>query len=468
MAKIKYRRIGVGITAMYLALAIILSFYFIFLNNSMLILYSFIFFIVLGLAIAINDRYVKYSVSASVGIIVAASLIYLFFQKGMYSAFAINLAIIGYYLLISVVIAIFSATVADNSKLHPGKKLAKALRGNERVIYAALFLVGILALFMPMWPAGSYINYAILPHATIHILGISYPGKQGHYGPYLLMLNLSNYSSVVNPQGSNLRLVYQNGTMAKAAEYNIGGIQVGNYTEEVLLESPLSNRSDLNIYFFPFNATYSSDFSAMRAGAFIRNATNSSTVDLSMGNLSNVNYKAVNETITAYAVKRSSSVSNYTITLLPYYDLQTVCSMGNDSTSYLNFTSNQTISMFLFRNISDFSLSTAYSNTSNPTYDSYIGRFSQNSYAKYINTTHLHEESSLDGCVYYSFVTSNETRIDVQASQKYIYYIPYTEAKSFALPTIENATQRRTSFVWDSIAYTFYTALDNESANAQA
>ena len=124
--------------------------------------------------------------------------------------------------------------------------------------------------------------------------------------------------------------------------------------------------------------------------------------------------------------------------------------------------------MFLFSNISDFSLSTTGSSTPNPTYDSYLGRFSQNSYAKYINATHLHEKFSLDGCVYYSFVTSNETRIDVQASQKYIYYIPYTEAKSFALPTIENATQRRTSFVWDSIAYTFYTALDNESANAQA
>ncbi|MGC8537525.1 MAG: hypothetical protein ACP5MZ_00890 [Candidatus Micrarchaeia archaeon] len=467
MAKIKYRRIGILIAAIYIVLASILSFYFIFLNNSILILYSFAFFIALGLAIAHNDRYIKYSISASIGIIVVSSLMYFFFQKSVYSTFAINLAIIGYYLLISVVIAIFSATVADNSNMHPGKKLVKMLKGHERAIYAALAVVAILALFLPIWPSSSYINYAILPHATIHISSISHGSSQGHDGPYLLVLNLSNYSSVVNPQGSNLRLVYQNGTKAMAAEYNIGGIQVGNYTEEVLLESPLSNGSDINLYFYPFNATYSSDFLAMSAGAFIRNATNSSVVSLSIGNLSNVKYRAVNETITAYAVKHGSSSSNYTITLLPYYDLQTECSMGNDSVSYLNFTSNHTVSMFLFSNISDFSLSTTSSSTSNPTYDSYLGRFSQNSYSKYINTTRLNEKFGLSGCIYYSFVTGNETRIAVQASQKYIYYLPYTEVKSFALPTIENATQKRTSFVWDSIAYTFYTALNNESTNAQ-
>ena len=74
MAKIKDHYIGIGIAAMYLALAIILSFYFIFLNNSVLILYSFAFFVVLGFAIAHNDRYLKYSISASIGIIVASSL----------------------------------------------------------------------------------------------------------------------------------------------------------------------------------------------------------------------------------------------------------------------------------------------------------------------------------------------------------------------------------------------------------
>ena len=462
MAKIKDHHIGIGIAAMYLALAIILSFYFIFLNNSVLILYSFAFFVVLGFAIAHNDRYLKYSISASMGIIVASSLIYFLFQKGMYSTFVINLAIIGYYMLISVVIAIFSATVADNSNLHPWKKPSKVLKRYERPIYISLAVIAILALLLPIWPAGNYINYAILPHATIHISSISHPGLQGRDGPYLLVLNLSNYSSVVNPQGSNLRLVYQNGTRAMAAEYNIGGIQVGNYTEEVLLESPLVNGSDLILYFYPFNATYSSDFYAMRPAAFLRNATNSSVVGLSIGNLSNVRYRTVNETITAYAVKHSSSISNYTITLLPYYDLQTECSMGNDSVVYLNFTSNHTVSMFLFSNISDFSTSTISSN-SNPTYNSYLERFSQNSYAKYINTTRLHEKFNLNGCIYYSFVTSNETRIDVQASQKYLYYLPYSEVRSFTLPTIENATQKRTNFVWDSIAYTLSASLNNES-----
>ncbi len=466
MAKIKDHYIGIGIAAMYLALAIILSFYFIFLNNSVLILYSFAFFVVLGFAIAHNDRYLKYSISASMGIIVASSLMYFLFQKGMYSTLVINLAIIGYYLLISVVIAIFSATVADNSNLHPWNRLSKVLKRYERPIYISLAVIAILALLLPIWPAGNYINYAILPHATIHISSISHPGPQGRDGPYLLVLNLSNYSSVVNPQGSNLRLMYPNGTRVIAAEYNIGGIQVGNYTEEVLLESPLINGSDLILYFYPFNATYSSDFYAMRPAAFLRNATNSSVVSLSIGNLSNVRYRTVNETITAYAVKHGSSISNYTITLLPYYDLQTECSMGNDSIVYLNFTSNHTVSMFLFSNISDFSSSTTSSNL-NPTYDSYIGRFSQNSYAKRINTTRLHEKLNLNGCVYYSFVTGNETRINVQVSQKYLYYLPYSEVRSFTLPTIENATQKRTSFVWDSIAYTLSASLNNESNNTQ-
>ncbi|EQD59442.1 conserved hypothetical protein, membrane [mine drainage metagenome] len=423
-----------------------------------MILYSFLFFVVLGLVAAHKYKYTEYVVIASIGIIVISSLAYFSIPNGTYAAFAINLAIIGYYLLISAVISIFASIIAENNNLHIGKRVAKAFAGKQKQIYAFMIAIGILFLVLPLWPDGSFINYSVLPYAALHITSVNQPAHAYSNGTYLLIINLSNYSSVINPQGSNIRLVYQNGSAIKAAEYDAGGIRVGNYTEDILLESAIHNSSTIYLYFYPYNATYSRNFSPMPLKAFDAHSQNASVINVTLGSLSNVLYKTVNRTITAYAVKHGNSTSSYPITLLPYYDLQAICNMGNDTVASINFTSNNTVSFFMFNNISDFTASTV---NITPSYRTYLKSFSQNSETSELNLTYGNKQFNLTNCLYYSFVTNSETRIAIHTTQNYIYYTPYSITKSFALPSIGDATQRHENFVWNSIIYTFFNSTRN-------
>ncbi|MEM0149405.1 MAG: hypothetical protein QXW10_00715 [Candidatus Micrarchaeaceae archaeon] len=460
MAGERWRIIVIITAALYAAIAGILSFYFVFFNNSTIILYSFLVFVALGLIIAHKEKFIKLSTLASISIIVISSLAYLYVQKNAYSAFAINFAIIGYYLLISTVIALFASIVAADNNMHPLKKAASALAAQRRYLFPLLLAIGALAIALPLWPMGSAINYSILPHASLYINSIDNPMNQTQNSTYLLIINLSNYSKFTNPQGSNLRIKYPNGTDVRAAEYDIGGIQVGNYTEKMLIESHISNGSVLEIYFLPFNYSFGANFSSITAKRFDSKANGSYTVASTIGNISGVIYKQVNETITAYAANKMTNYDNYTFELLPPYSLQTVCSMGNYSHVTINITSNKTMSVFFFDNLSDFSDSVVNVSQS---YGSYLRAFGANGEKRVINASNMHESLALNGCIYYSLVVENQTRIALHTVQNYISYTPYTEVKSFELPSLPKAMQKRSGFVWDSIYYTFVHAVYNES-----
>ena len=463
MSDTRRRTINMIIIVLYAAIAGILSFYFVFFNNSTIILYSFLAFVALGLAIAHKEKFIKLSTIVSISIIAISSLIYFNVQKNAYSAFAINFAIIGYYLLISTVIALFASIIASDNNMHPLKKVAKGLANKQQYILPLLLAIGVLVLMLPLWPMGSSINYSILPSASLYINGIYNPINQTQNSTYLLIINLSNYSKVVNPQGSNIRIAYPNGTNVRAVEYNIGGIQVGNYTQKILIESHISNGSVLKLYFLPFNSSFGANFSSMPAKSFDRIANESYTVASTVGNLLGVRYKPANETITAYAADKMTDYNNYTFELLPPYNLQTICSMGNYSHVAINITSNKTLSIFFFNNISDFTNSAV---NASPSYGAYLKAFSRNSEKRVINASSISESFALNDCVYYSFVVENQTRITQHAVQNYISYIPYTEVKGVELPSIVRATQKNSGFVWDSIDYTFLRAVQNATRNA--
>lgn len=496
-------RVAVGIS--FLLLALLLSFYFIFINSSTLILYSFLAFIALGVAISHRPAYIEYALSVSMGLIVASSLLYfsipayalyvgsivvlgamlvlgiksrynvvlvavlivlaLFTASAAakYNTFTINMAIIGYYLLISVVIAEFASIITENSRLRLWHKIAKAYSAREEYYNAAFLAIALLLIFLPIWPMGKAVNVSLLPYANITITGINSSANLNNSSNYLLKLNLSMYSQFISNGGSNIRFAYGNSTSIYAIVDNLSSASAPLTHRYVLLNARIRNGSIIRIYFFAINTSFDNHMKSEPNPNFDTSALNSSILAVSTGAVSNARYKIVNVTATYYSNVNASTSQNYTLTLYPYYNLQSVCSEGNSSTAIISMQSTTPVSMFVFNNLSDYSAATV---GVQPSYTDYLKEFSSDSFAKDLNFTNASIKFGLQGCHYYSFVVnSSKAVIHVRYTQDYVYKKPYLGTKEQKLPTISDVEYGVKSFFWNSAGYIYARAATNKSIN---
>ena len=283
-------KIAIGIS--FLLLALLLSFYFIFINSSILILYSFLAFIILGVAISHRPVYIEYALSVSMGLIVASSLVYFgiptyalyvgsivmlggmlilgirskynavlvavliviaFFTASAtakYNTFTINMAIIGYYLLISVVIAEFASMITENSRFKWWHKIARVYLAKEKYYNATFLAIALLLLFLPIWPMGEAVNVSLLPYANMTITGINSSANLNNSSNYLLQLNLSMYNQFISDGGSNIRFAYGNSTHISAIVDNLSSASAPLTHRYVLLDAHIRNGSLIRVYFF--------------------------------------------------------------------------------------------------------------------------------------------------------------------------------------------------------------------------
>lgn len=433
----------------YLIISFIFLSYFLILNNSMFILLSLIIFIILSFVIVLKDRYLKYVMALSLVFIIISSLLYFkvsFIAIGIalvvfsfYLVFFshktamwlklmvmlcisiplifdamnvedlnlfVNLSIIGYYLLISLTIAVIIRVVPSDSTKLKFRRIKNELvsYSSSYNFYILVFLVGIMILILPIYPMRPSFNLNLLPYSTI-VTTVPRGYNVSNYT--YLILNLSEFKGYGAYNLSSLGFYYD-GRFVYAHFYksNKNLSQV-----PVILDLPPENRS-MKLYFFvPPNVSKSelnlSDFKLPSEPL----ATKVSTV-------SNYKYKSNTRNYSVYFKLNETYESNHT--LLKYFYPLSLCESDYQNLDSYAIQGNHSFDLFIFKNDSQLNKAIISSNASDYNYSNSTKIFGlyQRSFEKLpissLNITHYEFNlSSLhEGCINYVILTNRTIKIE--------------------------------------------------------
>lgn len=391
--------------------------YFVMLNNAEFILASFIGFVVLSFVVFRSRRNTIVVVVCSFAFIFSSLVLYHLAASLQFLSpeLGISLSIIGYYLFITVVIALFINTLYEHDTIHKSKisRLVNAFKTNVGSNLAPIMLcVGIMLLVLPIWPVGTQIHLSKLPYTVVTITGIANPSNQS--GLYMINLNLSAYASILNPQRSNMLLYYNDG---RPINIHIIGIAPPANDIPIIISDnyTISKNTTLLLYFTSFgtgfgNHTILSNYNASDQPIYL-NAMTSPLLNALAYSTSVVRYNG-------YAKGNNTAYMN--ISALPYYELENICAPGtaHNATIYFNTTKNE--SLFVFSNESA-EINAVHRGNNQISYAYYIARFTNYSTARIINRTSGTISVSYNrDCLDYAFVNRHEQNTTVIIRSSYI------------------------------------------------
>ncbi|EET90248.1 MAG: hypothetical protein LVQ97_05040 [Candidatus Micrarchaeales archaeon] len=476
-----YSNLAVAVCYVIFALFLL---YFVVLNNSYFILYSFVLFVALGVMLSIYEKFTDLSIGIAIAIIVGSSVAYFstataiavysfaalafyaafllftdvrdsrinltiaiaaFLPAGLYSAgiagsgpLVINVAILGYYLLISVVLGIFLSMVYSESRLEKAALRLKAwIKRSSAGISICLIIIGVALLFGPVWPTGTHYNLAATPHAAI---GLKVPS--GAFNSTYVSLNLTPYRYLLNGNFSNMRFY----AGAAAINASVVGVPVSVKNVTVLLYANSSRLRSENgrimIYFFPYNSSFGKSLAAGYNVSHLNRSAASEPV--SYENITGM-YSLVNKTIRQLKPVLMFRNTSKSEKIYPYFSFSQECVPGFGASARFNITSNATFSMFLLKNLSDLSKA-ELTNASGPSYDYYIKSFERYSYRKYVNVTKVSSSvQDTPQCVSLVLLPKNESVVKISVLMSY--YVNETTNLTISVPSMfSNATRYRSAF----------------------
>lgn len=458
MKRIRY--LGHASIALWVVLAVLFVAEFVVLNNATFILYSFVAFIAIGILLAIFEKQQINVLAIAIVFIVSASIAYTeatnklviysllalllllitmftivrFRKYTLYSLLAfilldlfrkgpvVNVAIIGYYLLISIVIALVANTLSKTNRLRIGKKATLFIQKNSKRIYLIATAFALLLLVSPIWPVYTHVNLNAMPYADLRI------NSNGTYinNTILIVLNISHYSNFINQNFSNIRFAYggrEVPALALPSESN-------NYDRYFLLEPNTQIENRLTLYFLPTSSGF---------GRYLKQNTTTSSIPaftVSLQGPYNVrDYVHVNTTY--YATVPFSKSIEFNETVFPPYQLTpTICNPGRNQSTTIEVRSNNTSSFFVFLNGTSFSKAILVYTT--PTYVYYVNRFSNYSRIRILNSTRGKLNISYNQmCIYLAVVPEKSTRINVKLNSSY--YAPKLFTETIIEPAIPRA-----------------------------
>ncbi len=428
--------------SMLLALSVAIVFlgYFVITNNSYFILYSFPLFVLLGIFGSFGKKLSTYEIVGALSFITAGSILYIasssFAYYGIFSIiafiaiyiihlkkefsiylysffalpdllyslgfwrnqnFAINAAIIGYYLLIAAVLSIFLSTVFEDSRNYKAieKRLSRLIK--ERKTYYVLAAISLVILVFPVWPTGITINTHELPSVKISTNN-SYIMPSNNSGlEYISVLMPHNeYLNYTDSNFSNAEFFYQNGKAINATLHEVN--ETFNYTASLEInKSMVKNQAYVYLYFMPLSYKYN--------GTTYGHAIIS--INKSFEVLGPATYygRYVTRKISVPITKSTTTYRNISVFVAPYYQFGSYCAPGFNITysTKLNFSSN--MSFFELKNSSDFiSAIGNYTGTIN----SLMASLKSNSFGHFINTRHVDTSfPTYNSCMFYVLVSQN-------------------------------------------------------------
>ena len=339
-----------------------------------------------------------------------------------------NTAILGYYILISSVMALIIGSSSLKQKI--GRRMASIYsRENAGKAAIALIAAAVVLLALPIWPSYVPIRYSGLPYAsfTLDAVNVSQPT---HY----ISINATRLSLYVDYNLSNMAL-YVDGRSVPAAV--LGGADLQYEKAIIYVEgAPLTAGENVDVYFLPF------DYSGVQVSQRVSESNfipyRVPALRAEFASLHNVgSYTNVTKTYTeSYRANRTSSSK---IAIEPPYFVDTLCPSGSNESLQLSIRTNGTASVFLLSGISNFSraVSESYSNYS---YQAYLRSFDSNSYYSHLNVTSTYFNKTLDSCMYYAIVPEHAVLAQVQRNESY--YLNRSVSVTLKAPSILSSSAR--------------------------
>ncbi len=502
--------------ALYIALSLLFIAYFVVLNNDSFILYSFAAFVALGFVLALFSNWQAHALSVALVLIAASSLAYagiyssiaayslaalavlsfavmfvqvrkyalyllwalalpiLFYVEKINAALVINVAIIGYYLLISVVIALFANMVAAGNSLHIGSRLHASIMRHRNGIYALALALALFIFFMPFWPSGYHIVINTLPYANISI--------QQHGALYAISFNASKYQGIENSSMGNIRVLAGN-RFLKAYVWRKATFADNNVT---IIFNGSKGIDSARIYFMPtalneteqtearissisFYNAYNSSLIRVNSSVFHALYANSTKLPGGIASIENIGKGIKNETVTYTLLQKESNAFNETVPITPYYMMQGACSMGNDSAINISVRSNGSISAFMMGSFSNMTNATSANASGAPSgYSQFLSRCMKSSYRHMLNSTNITISESLKGCTYYIITSPVPVKIALKENQTYYSYIQNTKTMEVPYVFYTGGLKGESSFLSGSLVYLankYESELSNNSAS---
>lgn len=441
--------------ALYVSTAIAFASYFVILDNQAMILYSFALFVILGLFASIYSKLIKDLLSLSIVLIISSSITYFVITKALfpyvgavlalsvaivsfnlfgrynayailalflpvffyamkfnvYTNFAINVAVLGYYLLISAVIAASLSSIFSYNRLKFVGRIKKTVKSRGNACTLAVFVFAIALVVVPIWPLG-YINLAKLPYANMYLEG----AINRTAAVYAISFNAPQYYALENSNMSNIRFSYANGKRINAAMLNKtrnGSVTIFMHLNGTLLGS--QNR--ILLHFLPYGTTFNSSLELIQPENVSGNLSAAVPILYTSGTPANAEYSYYNVTRRYPVVRHHTYNISTNSSMLPYYMIQSICPSGQNATVNVSIRSDAKVSTFV---IADLSLLTRLKNRNPENYRNYLAAFIGNSTDSAVNTRHANLAINLSDCTYY-VVTSNVTT-DVSITEQISFY----------------------------------------------
>lgn len=458
--------------------AILIAANFIIAGSPSFILYSFLFFVVLAFIISANDHSIRTAVIFAIALIVAgaigyanisvlklsglgapiflfafviAAVVSIYAELGILRTAAIsgsvlvafleylaapaesvllstNAAILGYYLLISSVIALLIASSSLSQWIE--RRIASISSGKNSIkaAYVLIVFVAIL-LVLPIWPSYVPIRASGLPYASFTI-----EPANGSQPTNYISINATRLSLYADYNLSNIAL-YINGMSVPAVVLGNANLQYENAI--IYIEgAPPAVGEKMDIYFLPF------DYSGVQTPQRVSESNFTPyRVTALHAKFASLTYHGsyTNVTRTYTESYRSNHSSSSKIVVYPPYFVNPVCPSGSNESLQLLIHTNVTSSLFLLSGESNFSraVSESYSNYS---YSSYLRSFGANSYAKYLNATSAYFNKTLDSCMYYAIVPEHPALVQIQTNESY--YLNKSVTETLKAPSILSTSAR--------------------------
>jgi hypothetical protein len=355
-----------------------------------------------------------------------------------YQDFIINIAIIGYYLLISTVFGILIGMIIGEKKIEKiSTKILKNISRHKKPYSLAALSIAVIILFYPFWPVNYQLILGNIPYATMHI-------DNNYSGLIYIPFNPKNFSSFENYNLNNIRF-FSNGKELNA--YISSGSNINNISQFILNASA----SDINVYFFPYNTTFNETLKQLPSKEFLNLKKNSTTVYYNISAVTNANYKNVNKTLNYSLLQLENGSKSTKVTVYPYYLPQTLCPEANITVFKLQINSTSPISLFFMNSTKNFSKAIAGVPAG---YNNYISSFMNESYGSKIGFTNWTINMTKNpNCVYYTIIANITTNVTLKEDMSYYVEIPMHKVVSNKLGIINSNKGFIYGSIFESIPY---------------
>ncbi len=395
-------------------LALLFLSYFIIMDNSLMILASLILFIALSFVIIAEDKYMNITLGLAIAFLYASSAVYFkvpeFIMVFLISAYTlvlifvgskirlstkiilfiafavpmlasalgfeadenltVNIGIIGYYLLISIAIAVTIRVISSKERGVFSSKLSsyyKTLNSTPFFIIAAIICV--IILLLPIYPAHPSFNPSLLPYSTLRINASSKANFTYVY------LNLSKFKNLEVYNASSIGFYTLSG---KPVNADIAKSIKTLSSVPVMLNISSSNTTLEMRFFVPKNESHT-----------IQDLPSINIMPTGTSRVSNVSKFSYRNKTISYDIYKKVNYTEYLgiEKFQKYYTYDSICKSDYPNSYAFKLNGSHPFSIFQFSNASSFDH--ALINSKNNTYQSYNQSFGKYSSKQFYGITNV-------------------------------------------------------------------------------